>query len=457
MATIKLVASAYSLQSSSYFSVSNAANAYTDTDSSTYATFQTTSSSTSNRYFYLKGFNFSDIPNDAIINSFTIRIKGYENGASTSSSYAPSLCNDTSLISGTTASSNFSTSVSTKTIPTDSLTWDDIVSYGSNLAIRVNARRSSRNTVSYIYIYGAEIEVDYTIPVYHSVSIQNSTSSTVEASNINPLEGDDVIILADTLTNILVTDNGTDVTNQFVYGLSKTISAIPGNDFTTGFSDSSANFYQSSSTTGTSWLEYAIGHSAEDPYSTSNTSNTYVKGNTNSETGWINYEFDFSEIPAGSTINSVSVSVYGARENSTIDSTHRALFQCYSGNTAKGASQEFTSTSNNLVELSNVGTWTAEELHNAILRFEVGYYGGRMLGITWTVVFVVDGYAYTITSIAANHVIVVSIAGNSDVMYFKSNGSWVSAEKVYKKINGSWVLQSNLATVFDQNTNYVKG
>lgn len=32
-----------------------------------------------------------------------------------------------------------------------------------------------------------------------------------------------------------------------------------------------------------------------------------------------------------------------------------------------------------------------------------------------------------------------------------------AAAAVYKKVNGSWVLQTNLANVFDANTNYVKG
>ena len=37
------------------------------------------------------------------------------------------------------------------------------VSAGSDFGIRINCRRSSRNTTAYVYIYGAEIEVDYTM------------------------------------------------------------------------------------------------------------------------------------------------------------------------------------------------------------------------------------------------------------------------------------------------------
>ena len=153
----------------------------------------------------------------------------------------------------------------------------------------------------------------------------------------------------------------------------------------------------------------------------------------------------------------MSVKVYGARENATVDSTHVARFQCYSGSTAKGTLQNFTSTSNGSVTVSDVGSWTADELHNARLRFELGYYGGRMLGITWTVVYTVSGYTYTITAIAANHTITVTSGGVTDYLYFKNNGAWVAATKAYKKVNGTWVQQSDLTTVFDPTKNYVKG
>lgn len=49
------------------------------------------------------------------------------------------------------------------------------------------------------------------------------------------------------------------------------------------------------------------------------------------------------------------------------------------------------------------------------------------------------------------------VVEETDALYIKQNGSWVKYNKVYKKINGSWVLQSDLTSVFNQNTNYVKG
>jgi len=76
MATITLTPTTL-YNPNSQLSISNSDNALTDTTSSTYATITNTTSSTSNRYIYLRGFNFNSIPSSATINSFTIKIKGY--------------------------------------------------------------------------------------------------------------------------------------------------------------------------------------------------------------------------------------------------------------------------------------------------------------------------------------------------------------------------------------------
>ena len=42
-------------------------------------------------------------------------------------------------------------------------------------------------------------------------------------------------------------------------------------------------------------------------------------------------------------------------------------------------------------------------------------------------------------------------------IYIKESGNWNKYSAVYKKENGAWVLQPNLASIFDTNTNYVRG
>ena len=461
MTTVTLKASSYAFSNSSYGTVDSESKLYNDTSSTTYATVTNTrSNSTSSVYLYLRGFNFSSIPSGAIVSDITVKVRGYTSGISTSASYAPRIVNNTSTITGVSAaSSNFGQTANPSAIelPTGSLELSDILAMGtngSNFTIRLDIRRSSRNNSGYLYLYGVEVDVTYALPVYHDVTVTNSTSATVSPTGTTTLlEGEDFTVSTSTLSGVTVTDNGVNVTSQFVQAQGGTVSAVPGSTFTKGFSSTSGNFYQNSSTTSTAWLEYAIGHSAESPYSTSNTSNTYVK--PEGSTGWINYHFDFSDIPTSATIDSVSVKVYGAREDSTVDSTHVARFQCYSGSTAKGTIQNFTSTSNGSVTVSDVGTWTATELHDAQLRFELGYYGGRMLGITWTVTYSMSGYVYTI-SVTADHAIVFSSSGAQPELYVKRNGSWVQVQTAYKKVNGSWV-QVALDQAFSSGTNYVAG
>lgn len=472
MATIRLVPSTYAVSSTSYLSVSNASNMYHNTDNTSYATITNTYASTSSRYLYLRGFNFDDIPDGAVINSFTVKIKGYESGLSTSTSYAPRLANGTSAISNTTASSNFGTSTKTITIPTGALTWQQISStYGSNFTIMVYVRRNSRNTTGYFYCYGAEIEVNYTMPSPRTVTSTLSGNGTINPSGTQTMYDGDEYTLTITPTTktdtVVVTNNGVDVsedlTPHYSGGTSHSYSTASGSGVTTGFARSNGAFYQSSSTQSDSWLRYAIGHTAENPYSTSNTSNTYCKDGTNDATtqGWMNYPFDFSSLPSDAEVTAVEVKCYGAAE-STTETTRHADVSLWCGNEQKGTTQAFTSTSNSTITISDPGTWTREELQDAWVRFGVGYYGGRILGITWKVTYTSGGtlnyYTYTYT-VDGDANINVNIGGSVSTkkIYLKVNNSWVQYSKVYKKINGSWVEQasSTWGSLFNTTANYV--
>jgi len=459
MPTIRLIPSTYYLSSSTYLSVANAANMYANTDSDTYATVTNSQTGTTSYYLYLRGFNFDDIPANAVVTGITVKIKARESGISTSSSYAPKLCHGTSQITSTCSA--VSTTATVHDFTGVDADWDDIVGYGSDFGIRINCRRASRNTTGYMYVYGAEIEVTYTIPIQHTVTVQNSTGANVQASDTSPYEGDDVLITADTLSGITVTDNGVDVTAQFVQGATETLEQVAEGALATSFSDSGGAFYISSSSTSTQYLEAAIGHTAESPGSAT-TTNTYVKGSAsgNTTTGDAIYSFDFSAIPAGATIRSMSVRCYAARENATIDSTHVCRMAVYSGGTLKGAAQDLTSTSYSIVTLSNPGTWTRAELQQAKFHFTLGYYGGRIAGITWEVTYEVDGYVYTIAAIATDHTIVVAAAGGTQTFYLKdSSNTWgvLAVTQGWKKVGGSWVRENDKTQLFDSNTKYVKG
>ena len=186
MATATLTPSAFSL-SSTYLSMSNEENMYTPVSSTTYATLTNTNASTSNYYCYINGFNISDIPANAEVSSFTVKLRGRASGAYNSAMY---LCHGTSTITGATATQipNLSTAA-TRTFANGSLTWADIAGYGSNFGIRINCRRKAKNTQSYYYIYGAEIDVTYTVPVVTDKVYFKSNGAWVEASKAYKMVG----------------------------------------------------------------------------------------------------------------------------------------------------------------------------------------------------------------------------------------------------------------------------
>ena len=440
--TVRLVPSAYSLGSN--ISVSSVTNAYKNTDtSSSYATFQTTSNSTSNRYCYLKGFNLGTVPNNAIVSSITVKIRGYESGASTSTSYAPCLVNNTTAISSTTASSNFGTSDNTITIPIGNLTWSDITDYGSDFGIRFNARRNSRNTVSYVYISGAEIEVTYTLPVYHTITSSTSAGTIDPSGATSVLEGDSYTLLMN-VTNPVVKDNNIDVTSQIIKITGGTDTFIPYDNTSSGFSISNIN-------------------NAYTDISGSTYADCSLAGRT---TGTLYLDLGPINLPSSATITSISCQASLQISRNGSNSSMTASCQMYSGNTAKGSATTLVSSAQDVARTTytlSIGSWTASELQNA--RFYITMYNGAsstvrhiyVYGVSFVISYTVSGevYTYTITNVTADHTIVVTQGQLTAKIYLKKNGTWTQYSKVYKKISGSWVEQSDPSSIFDTTANYV--
>ena len=442
MATMRLVPSTYYRNNSSYVSVSNESNMYTNTDSATYASVQNTRNSTGNTYYcYLRGFNFSSIPSDAIVSSFSVKIKASESYMSTSSSYRMSLYNGTTAISNTTVTSSLSTTATTFTFPIPStLTWDTIVGYGSNFGIRIPLRRSSTSSNSYVYVYGAEIEVTYTVPVYHSVTVTNSTSATVTASDSNPLEGTDVEIRASTLTGITVKDNGVDVTSQFTQRTDAGESYSVVNVGTYGFTLSNGYYVSNNKGVDKSAavcrVDFHLPVSADITFSYINYAEaTYDFG----VFGNVDVSLSNNYYAASSGGATITDSSYKKACNTSSDSSSSVKTLTYS-NVSSGDHSIWVKFS------KDDGTASG----NDTLQFQVS--------ITLNEPFTPGTYyGYDITNIQADHAIVVTSSGASPELYVKVNGSWVKVATAYKKVNGSWQEQSDISQVFQSGVNYLKG
>ena len=439
MATIRLVPSTYYLSSSSYLSVTNAANMYNNTDNESYAQVYNSRTSTTSYYIYVRGFNFDDIPSNATVNSFTVKLKARESGVSTSTSYKPYLADGTSAING--SCDVITTTASVHTFTGISADWDTIKGYGSDFGIRINCRRASRNTAGYMYIYGAEILVDYTIPVHHSITINNSTTATVTATDTNPLEGDDVEIRANSISGLTITDNGVDVTSQFTQKSETAESYSVVNVGSYGFTLNTSTGYYVSNNTGVDKSASVCRVDFHVPVSATITF-TYInyaeQGYDFGIFGNIDVALNNNYYAAGSSGATISDSSYKLACNTSAHNMSSAQTLTY--DMSAGDHSIWVKYSKDDASASN----------NDTLQFKVS--------ITLNEPFTPGSYyGYDITNISADHVIVVTGGGSQPKIYFKANGSWVEATTVYKKVNGTWVQQSNLTTVFDANTNYVKG
>lgn len=438
MATIRLVPSTYYLSSTSYLSISSASNMYHNTDNDTYATVTNSRASTTSYYIYLRGFNFSAIPEGAIINSFTVKLKARESGVSTSTSYKPYLANGTTTING--SCDVITTTASTHTFTGISADWEDIVGYGNDFGIRINCRRASRNTTSYMYIYGAEILVDYTIPVHHSVTINNSTSATVTASDTNPLEGTDVEIKTDTISGLTIKDNGVDVTSQFTQRQATAESYEVVNVGSYGFDLNSSTGYYVSNNKGVSKTASVCRVDFYVPVSATITF-TYINY---AEQG---YDFGvFGNIDVALSNNYYSAGSSGA---TITDSSYKLACNTSTHNTSSAQTLTYSMSAGDHSIWVKYSKDDASDANNDTLQFRVA--------ITLDEPFTPSTYyGYDINNISADHVIVVTGGGDTSKLYVKINGTWKEATP-YKKVNGSWVLQTNVTTVFDSTKKYVKG
>ena len=413
--------------------LSNITRAYNSTSNTQYATISITQNSTGYLYFT---FDTSEIPAGATITSVTGTVKVRVSNTTRVTNTQCQLFADTTAKGSNVTFASTSTSNVATLSPGNSWTKSEV----DNLRLKIGGTGSNSTSSRAIYMYGANIVVNYSYPTY-DITINNSTSATVTASESSVPSGGSVDIIADTISGLTITDNGVDVTSQFVSGLSDTVSAVPGS-YDTGGSINGTN-YQST-----------IGKGSDTANRTGNDYFSTTQGGSGST--WIDYFFDFSSVPSGATILSTTLTVKGHCE-STSQSREISDVQAYSGSTAKGSVTSMTLSTTDQVYTLSIGTWTASELHEAKLRHTIGVYGGLVSGATWTVSYEIEGYVYTISNVVADHTIVVSSGSSQATIYYKDNGAWVSASAVYKKVNGSWVQQTNLSTVFDNNTNYVKG
>ena len=180
---------------------------------------------------------------------------------------------------------------------------------------------------------------------------------------------------------------------------------------------------------------------------TGSSSDTFTVLNLNTGSGAVSklaVKFDMSKIPTDAKVNSISCEIKARISNSS-PYVLTGVAQLYCG-TAGLSSEIELGTSAVAQTFNDTGWWDRESLDELVLL------------ITCTRGSLYASRSQTLRFYGADLTIDYTSGGSTGpVLSTKVNGSWVNVSKVYKKVNGSWVEQSDLASLFNTNTNYVKG
>lgn len=426
MAIATLIPSTYYVTDSSYLSVSDASNMYDDTDSTDYATVTNNRNATTSYYIYIRGFNFDAVPSNVLVNSITIKLKAYHSGGSTGTIYC---FNKTTRVDSAGHTTALGTIAQVKTFTGTTIDWDTLKGYGSNFGIRINCKRSNKSVVSHIYIYGAEIDVDYDFPA--TITPTLTGSGTISPSTATQEAIGSSYTLTITPTNpatdtVTVKNNGTDVSSSLVaHGAGSTEDTVLGS-----YTLVSGSF----SGSGASYFSGIVGKGHDGSTTTSN----YYSGGSGT-IAVFTYDMAFTNIPSNAHINRVYCLVNGHAE-STSQSSEYMCAQLISGSTQLSEELNFkdVGTSNSTETLECTTIPTVSQLASMKLQCRLGYYGGAINGATCYVVWEdattgIQYYTYTFTVSGAATISVTIGSESGPTLYLKVNGNWQVISKVYEK------------------------
>lgn len=386
--------------------ITGTSNACTSTsNTSNYARFSLRNSTS---YTAIYSFNISGIPSGATITSVTGQVRS----AIQNNSYTANV----QLYSGTTAKGS-STNINSTTDSTaggslwtvnggTSWTLEEV----SNLKLRFVPNNVSSSNNRYLYVYGADISVNYSISgtAYTITSTSSVNGVTVSPATQDIFSGESGTITIEGVSNlndITVTDNDTDVTSNLVEKQYSSEGAVDTNLGTYTLVSGSFNG------SGSSYFQGIVGNGVNASQTTSN----YYSGGSGT-IAVFTYSLAFTNIPSNATITRVYCQVNGHAE-STSNSNEYMCVQLRSGNTELSEELNFksVSTSNSTQTIEATTLPTVSQLANLVLYCRLGYYGGAINGATCYVTYTIPSsgtyYEYTISNISDDHVVLIEEAG----------------------------------------------
>lgn len=440
-ATISAHPTSYDTSHYSYASISSSypiGNAYTDSNSTSYCQVSWKTGSSAETYVYLK-FNLSEIPNDATIKTVTAKAKGYVNTTNSSRVTTRQM----QLATGTTLKGSALTLSNSTSEQTFSNVGTWTVAELHDARIRYYVKRGTSNTSStyQMRMYGATITVTYEWQATtYTITVNNSSSATVTANPDEVISGETSTIKSDTVNGITVKDNGVDVTSQFVQRTDPAESYEVTNVGTYGFTLNSNDYYQSNNkgvnkSAAVCRVDFVVPVEATITF-------TFINYAEES------YDFGvFGNIDVALNNNYYAAGSSGATIS---DSSYKLACNTSTYNTSSAKTLTYTMSAGEHYIYVKYSKDDASASNNDTLQFKVAITLNEPYSPT-------PYYAYDITNVVADHIIVVTGASGGPVLYAKINGAWTAVQTAYKKVNGSWVVQSDLTSLFNSTDNFRKG
>lgn len=312
------------------YSSSNIANGYADATSTTYAQFYLNRGSRAQTIVDYE-FEDPDIPTNATITSVSCRAKTYINQTNANRISTRQI----QLYAGNTAKGSaytIGTSTSSYAITAGSWTAVDL----KDAKIRMNIVRgtSSTNSSYYVRFYGATLTIDYSLSTTAYAITASSSAANVFVSPTSQEvyaneDADEIRIDAPSLDDILVTDNGNDITSSLIRhnntSGSFTTSFIP-----SSFDETNSVYDHTTGDNGVYSTNY-INNGLDDH--TSRTRCALYSVRSDGQASKMYYNFDCSDIPGNAIINSVSCQIRAGSQGSTYYDNYQAYLT--SGTTIK--------------------------------------------------------------------------------------------------------------------------
>lgn len=363
---------------------------------------------------------FNDIPSNATITGLTCQVNGHAESTSNQNEYmcVQLYCNDAAISDETNfkslGTSNTTITLTATTLPTM-----------SNLStLKLRCRLGYYGGA----INGATATLGYTVngTAYTVTASSNYTGATISPASQELFNGESatVQIYPDDINNIIVEDNGTDVTDHLQYVIpqqgTQTFTGVP-----TTYDSQSSSYYDTYNDTNNNAVNGVYNNNVPENGLRAQNSSTRACVFSNTGASAISklvYGFDCSTIPSNATITNVTC-VAGASCYSSGQYFATKTLQLYCGNTAKGTAVNITGNGSTAANHTiNGGSWTRAELDNIKIVEYIQRttsntstaasfnFWGATLTVEYTLPTGDPYYTYTISNLAADHTILVSEA-----------------------------------------------